>query len=83
MSCTEKEKKKRPIILSNKSVKKVKNSIKLSRMKKLKPELELELELEKIWTIDARVRTCKWNLEKIENIKPVKLRRICDKKSKS
>ena len=52
-------------------------------MKKLKPELELELELEKIWTIDARVRTCKWNLEKIENIKPVKLRRICDKKSKS
>ena len=34
MSCTEKEKKKRPIRLSNKKAKKVKNSIKLSRMKK-------------------------------------------------
>ena len=34
---------------------------------------------EKMWTIDAQIRTCKWNLEKIKNIKPVKLRN-CDKK---
>ena len=32
-----------------------------------------------MWTIDARIKTCKWNLEKIGNIKPVKLRN-CDQK---
>ena len=44
-----------------------------------KAKTRMTAQTEKMRTIDARIRTCKWNLEKIRNKKPLKLRN-CDKK---
>ena len=59
-----KRKRKRPIRQSNEKVKKVKNSIKLSRMKKVKTKMAARAG--KMWTIDARIKQPA-KLELVEN----------------